>query len=205
MPFQSVLGEPAKKRMSPKEVGCEFCPLNKIPGIHKVMGEVHGREVFIWGMAPGPNENDEREQFVGKSGKLLWQELKRVGITRDMCDIQNVVRCFPADRGEDSFPALRMRDPTKEEIHCCSVYTKRAIERSQAKVDIPVCRSAFISRVRLRDGSVEIPRFRVGRREGGGACYKHTSRPHAANYQVLHSFGIAIRWFGLLREELAFQ
>jgi hypothetical protein len=66
MPFQNVLGEPAKKRMSPKEVGCEFCPLNKIPGIHKVMGEVHGREVFIWGMAPGPNENDEPEEFVGK-------------------------------------------------------------------------------------------------------------------------------------------
>ena len=82
MPFQNVLGEPAKKRMSPKEVGCEFCPLNKIPGIHKVMGEVHGREVFVWGMAPGPNENDEPEEFVGKSGKLLWQELKRVGITR---------------------------------------------------------------------------------------------------------------------------
>ena len=32
-------------RLSAKRVGCEFCPLNKVPGIHKVFGEVHGREV----------------------------------------------------------------------------------------------------------------------------------------------------------------
>ena len=146
MPFENVLGaerpkriilDPDKpKKLSAKEVGCEFCPLNKIPGIHKVKGEVHGREVFIWGMAPGPNENEELREFVGKSGKLLWQELKRVGITRSMCDVQNVVRCYPADRDEDAWPALKMRNPTTEEIHCCSIYTKRAIEKHQAKVHL---------------------------------------------------------------------
>jgi hypothetical protein len=39
----------------------------------------------------------------------------------------------------------------------------------------------------------------------GGPVYKYTSRPHAANCQVLHFRGVAIRCFGLLREELAFQ
>ena len=123
-------------RLSAKRVGCEFCPLNKVPGIHKVFGEVHGREVFIWGMAPGPQENEEGREFIGKSGKLLWQELKRVGITRSMCDVQNVVRCYPADREEDSWPALKMRNPSKEEIHCCSIYTKRALEKQKAKVHL---------------------------------------------------------------------
>ena len=130
------MGAKEALRLAPKEVGCQFCRLNQVPGIHKVMGEVHGREVFVWGMAPGPKENDERKEFVGKSGELLWQELERVGILRSKCDIQNVVRCYPANRDEDSFPALKMRDPTKEEIRCCSVYTKRAIERSQAKVHL---------------------------------------------------------------------
>lgn len=86
---------------SSNEVGCEFCPLNKVPGIHKIKGEVHGREVFIWGMAPGPQENIAGQEFVGPSGELLWQELGLVGITRLMCDIQNTVRCFPANRDED--------------------------------------------------------------------------------------------------------
>jgi uracil-DNA glycosylase family 4 len=147
MPFQNVLagerpkrtfiGEtPKKPKLSAKEVGCEFCPLNGIAGIHKVIGTVHGREVFIWGMAPGPDENREGREFIGKSGKLLWQELKRVGISREMCDVQNVVRCYPADRDEDEYPALKMRNPTAEEIHCCSIYTKRAIEKQQAKVHL---------------------------------------------------------------------
>jgi uracil-DNA glycosylase family 4 len=125
----------SKNRLSPKEVGCEFCPLNKVPGIHEVKGEVHGREVFIWGIAPGREENEELREFVGKSGKLLWQELERVGILQSMSDVQNIVRCFPV-RDEGRRPALKMRDPSKEEIHCCSVYTQDAMRQSQAKVHL---------------------------------------------------------------------
>lgn len=77
----------SKKHLSPKEVGCAFCPLNKVPGIHKVKGEVHGREIFIWGIAPGPQENEKLTEFIGKSGELLWQELERVGILRSKCDV----------------------------------------------------------------------------------------------------------------------
>lgn len=126
----------SEERLSPRKVGCEFCRLNEVAGIHKVKGEVHGREVFIWGMAPGRQENDELREFVGKSGKLLWQELERVGILRSKCDVQNLVRCFPADQDEDSLRGLRMRDPRKDEIHCCSVYTEDAVRRSQAKVHL---------------------------------------------------------------------
>jgi uracil-DNA glycosylase family 4 len=117
-----------------KEIGCEFCSLDENPGIRKVHGEVNGREVFIWGMAPGREENKEELEFVGKSGRLLWQELELVGIKRPMCDIQNVVRCFPTKK--DSWPALKMRNPSKDEVHCCSKFTNIAIEKSKAKVHI---------------------------------------------------------------------
>src|ERR1039458_8676292 len=126
----------SKKHLSPKEVGCAFCPLNKVPGIHKVKGEVHGREIFIWGIAPGPQENEKLTEFIGKSGELLWQELERVGILRSKCDVQNIVRCFPADQVENSRHPLKKRNPSKEEIHCCSVYTKDAIRLSRAKMHL---------------------------------------------------------------------
>ena len=119
---------------SQKGVGCESCPLDKVPRIRKVLGEVNGREVFVWGIAPGPDENKEGREFVGKSGELLWYELGLVGIERSRCDVQNVVRCFPTK--EESRPALKMRDPSEEEIHCCSKFTKAAIEKSQAKLHI---------------------------------------------------------------------
>jgi len=142
MPFNGVLEEifPQGRKMrvaAPKKgLGCEYCPLNKVPGINKIFCEVTGKDIFIWGMAPGPEENRAGEEFIGRAGKLLWSELKRVGVRRSDCDIQNVVRCFPADRNEDVWPPLSMRDPTKEEIKCCSIYTKKAIEESQAKLHL---------------------------------------------------------------------
>lgn len=128
--------EDKPKKLSPKQVGCQYCPLNDVKGIKKVFGVVEGKDIFIWGMAPGPQENRDEKEFIGPSGDFLWAELRRVGIRRSDCDIQNVVRCFPADRDEDQYPALKMRNPSKEEIHCCSVYTKQAIQKSQAKVHL---------------------------------------------------------------------
>jgi DNA polymerase len=144
-PKRGFLDGQKPEELSAKKVGCEFCPLDKVPGIRKIFGEVNGAEVFIWGMAPGQDENKEGKEFVGKAGKLLWQELERVGIKRPMCDVQNVVRCYPPDRVEiHSSPAglsarsvqRRRHHPTKDEIHCCSKFTKAAIEKSRAKVHL---------------------------------------------------------------------
>ena len=75
--------------------GCEYCPLNEVPGIRKIKGTVEGKDIFVWAQSPGLEENRDERELVGRSGKFLWEELKRVGITREMCDIQNVVRCVP--------------------------------------------------------------------------------------------------------------
>jgi uracil-DNA glycosylase family 4 len=53
-----------------------------------------------------------------------------------MCEIQNVVRCFTADYDDSVYPPLTGRDPSKEEIHCCSIYTQKALEKQQAKVHL---------------------------------------------------------------------
>src|SRR5512147_1943165 len=107
MAFRNVLevetaNEPGKKKkLNPKEVGCAYCPLNIVKGVHKIMGEVTGKQVFIWGQSPGSEDNREGREFLGKAGDFLWAELRRVGITRQMCDVQNVVRCLPADVNEN--------------------------------------------------------------------------------------------------------
>lgn len=121
---------------TPDKRGCDFCPLSKVKGVHKVLGKVRGRKIFIWPQSPGPNENRERKELVGKSGDFLWEELHRVGITRDMCDIQNVVRCSPVDRQEGRWPPLKMRAPNKAEIKCCSIYNEKVIPKSKAKLNL---------------------------------------------------------------------
>jgi uracil-DNA glycosylase family 4 len=118
--------------------GCDNCPLNHLEkhGIKKIKGKIRGHKIFVWAQSPGPEENKEGIELFGPSGQFLWQELKRVGITRKHCDIQNVVRCWPVDKQENMWPRFKMRAPTKEEIKCCSVYNDRALEKSKAKLHL---------------------------------------------------------------------
>lgn len=113
--------------------GCAFCPRNGADGIRKIKGHVRGKKLFTWAQSPGPTENEVGKELVGKAGKWFWKEMEAVGLTRDDCDIQNMVRCYPAD---EVHGRLVMRDPTKEEIFCCSLYTDQAIVKSRAKVHI---------------------------------------------------------------------
>src|SRR5678809_249163 len=121
-----------RKPRKPKEDnrGCEYCPLNKVKGIKKIMGKVEGKDAAIFAQSPGPNENDQGQELLGKAGQWFWKQLKRVGLYREDFDIQNVVRCFPADNEDGE---LVMRDPSAKEIKCCSLHTEHAVEKLKAK------------------------------------------------------------------------
>lgn len=149
MPFENLL-EPEREVVRPPRLktksakiqkkalggGCSVCPLNKVPGVKKIFGTVVGKPIFIWAQSPGPQENKEARELVGKAGQWWWKECEAAGITRDMCDIQNVVRCYPANYHPDQYPPLAMRDPTKEEIHCCSIYNTEALVKAKARVHL---------------------------------------------------------------------
>jgi len=118
--------------------GCDNCPskLNWKHGVKPIFGEVTGKKIFVWAQSPGPQENKAVKELIGPSGDWLWNELKSVGIKRDDCDIQNVVRCFPADYQDYEWPPLKMRSPEKVEIKCCQKFNQLAIEKSKAKVHL---------------------------------------------------------------------
>jgi len=113
--------------------GCEFCPQNEVHGIKKIKGKVEGKSIFVWAQSPGPNENIEGRELIGNAGKWFWDRMAEVDIEREDCDIQNVMRCFPANRKNGK---LVMRDPSDEELFCCSLYTDQAIQKSRAKVHL---------------------------------------------------------------------
>lgn len=113
------------------ERGCSFCTQNNVKGIKKIFNKVRGRKIMIFTSAPGPKENEEGKTLYGTSGDFLFDELEKVGISYKDCDIQNAVRCYPADRRDGS---LYKREPKKEELHCCSKYTEEALAKSEAKI-----------------------------------------------------------------------
>jgi len=127
--WQGILN-PSHLLVASRESGCLGCPLEKQ---RKVMGwdEVLGRRVMVWGQSPGKDEIAKGAAFVGRSGRFLWRELARVGLTRDQCDVQNVLRCRPSFRDEAGL--LRDREPEPNELKHCSVYNDVALRKNGGK------------------------------------------------------------------------
>jgi uracil-DNA glycosylase family 4 len=116
--------------------GCDFCPLNKIEGLHKIknLDKLQGKDIMVWAQNPGQEENRRKTELVGPAGQFLWEHAAAVGLYREDCDIQNVIRCWTVT--ENEFGQWEPRNPTKEEIHACSIYTEEALEKVQGKTKV---------------------------------------------------------------------
>jgi uracil-DNA glycosylase len=89
-------------------------------------GNPEGRVMFV-GEAPGRDEDIEGLPFVGRSGKLLDQMLKAIGLDRAKVYIANIVPWRPPGN----------RTPTPVETQICLPFIQRQIEL--ADPDILVC------------------------------------------------------------------
>ena len=66
--------------------------------------------LMVIGEAPGREEDEGGQAFIGRSGRLLFQLLEEeVGLLRSQCFVTNVVKCRP--------PANRT--PTRGELGAC--------------------------------------------------------------------------------------
>ena len=127
---------------------CQQCTLK---GNFKVLGEGNlNSEIMIIGEAPGETEVTLKRPFVGRSGQLLTETLKKVGIDRSMCYITNAVLCHP----------LQNRTPTKEEINNCRERLVRTITKVQPKIIISLGGCALYS-ILKKNVSIEKMRGKV--------------------------------------------
>lgn len=89
--------------------GCAGCPLNTAqltsPKMPPTGAPRRETEVYILGEAPGADEDERGEQFVGASGRILRQEIPSA--QRDSVRWNNVIRCFPGDTLVTSPRAIR--------------------------------------------------------------------------------------------------
>ncbi|MBO4853595.1 MAG: uracil-DNA glycosylase [Oscillospiraceae bacterium] len=81
-------------------------------------------EVLLIGEAPGANEDEQGEPFVGRAGKLLDDMLAMIGLTRQKIYITNSVKCRPPQN----------RDPLNTEKDACRGYLRRQVELMHPKI-----------------------------------------------------------------------
>ena len=75
---------------------CQRCKLAKMGRTQVVfgVGNPHASVMFV-GEAPGFNEDQQGEPFVGAAGKLLNDLLQSAGLSRSDIYIANVIKCRP--------------------------------------------------------------------------------------------------------------
>ena len=93
------------------------------------VGSIDAKLMFI-GEAPGADEDDQGEPFVGKAGQLLTRIIQAMGLTRETVYIGNILKCRPDTPGQ----AAGNRKPTPEEMKTCIPYLHEQIDLIRPKV-----------------------------------------------------------------------
>jgi uracil-DNA glycosylase family 4 len=88
--------------------------------------------LLIVGEAPGENEDETGEPFVGSSGQVLDKLIRSVGLAPEAVYICNVIKCRP--------PGNRV--PTKAEVSACRSYLFRQIMLVKPRVIVTLGQTA---------------------------------------------------------------
>lgn len=149
-------------------ISCVKCSLSKtrtnsVPG----KGNPNAEILFI-GEAPGRNEDQKGEPFVGTAGKILTEALNSAGLSRDDVYITNVVKCRPPNN----------RVPLQEEKESCQPYLSKELEIIKPKIICIMGNTAYASL--LNGNSITKNRGKIIEKDG--QRYFLTIHPAATIY-----------------------
>ena len=119
-------------------LACEACELCKTrTQVVFGVGDPEAEVLFI-GEAPGKNEDEQGEPFVGRAGKLLDEMLAMIGLQRENIYITNSVKCRPPEN----------RDPLNTEKDACRGYLRRQVKLMRPKIIVCLGRISAMEFIR---------------------------------------------------------
>jgi len=93
------------------------------------VGSIDTDLMFV-GEAPGADEDEQGEPFVGKAGQLLTKIIETMGRSRSDVYIGNILKCRPDTPGQSA----GNRKPTPDEMATCIPYLHEQIDLIRPKV-----------------------------------------------------------------------
>jgi uracil-DNA glycosylase len=118
---EAKIADPTKAlRLIREDLGdCTRCCLHKQGRKQIVFGVGNpSAELMFIGEAPGADEDQQGEPFVGRAGQLLNNMIKAMGLRREDVYIANIIKCRPPGN----------RTPERDECETCSPFLMRQIE-----------------------------------------------------------------------------
>jgi uracil-DNA glycosylase len=111
---------------------CIACPLHKTR-TQTVFGVGDAQaKLMIIGEAPGFNEDQQGQPFVGRAGQLLTRMLQAIGFERSQVYIANILKCRPPNN----------RDPQLDEVAQCTPFLDEQIALIKPRLLLAVGRIA---------------------------------------------------------------
>jgi DNA polymerase len=114
-----------------RALSCVKCPhlassrKNVVFGV----GNIDAQLMFV-GEAPGADEDEQGEPFVGRAGQLLTKIIQATGLSRADVYIANILKCRPDTPGQSA----GNRKPTPDEMATCIPYLHEQIDLIRPKV-----------------------------------------------------------------------
>jgi len=137
------------------------------------VGNLDAAIMFV-GEAPGGDEEDQGEPFVGRAGQLLNKMIGAMGLQREQVYIGNILNWRPEMPRNPDGSQTGNRPPTAEEMNYCLPFIRAQIEIIQPKVLVTLGKTAV-------DGLLGFDRFKsMGAARGAWHDYEGT--PLRATY-----------------------
>ncbi|HEX3322731.1 MAG TPA: uracil-DNA glycosylase [Terriglobales bacterium] len=124
---EQTVSDPAKAlKIIREDLGdCTRCVLHKQGRKQIVFGVGTPKaDLMFIGEAPGADEDEQGEPFVGRAGQLLTNMIKAMGLTREQVYIANIIKCRPPNN----------RTPERDECETCSPFLMRQVAAIKPKV-----------------------------------------------------------------------
>ena len=121
-------------------------------------------DLMLVGEAPGADEDQQGEPFVGRAGQLLTKIIEAMGFRRDDVYIANVIKCRPPGN----------RNPKPIEIETCEPFLLKQVELIQPKV---ICALGSFAAQALLHTDEKISRLRGRFHDYHGAKLMPTYHP----------------------------
>ncbi len=122
---------------------CQKCVLGKTRTKSVFSAGVPNNKIVLIGEAPGFNEDQTGEPFVGRAGQLLDKILESVGFSRkENIYICNTLKCRPPEN----------RDPLPEEKAACRAYLDAQLDILKPKIILLCGKVALSSFLETKEG-----------------------------------------------------
>jgi len=113
-----------REEIGPLCMRCKLATLGRKQVVFGI-GNPNADLMFV-GEAPGADEDEQGEPFVGRAGQLLTKIIEAIGLRRDDVYIANVIKCRPPGN----------RNPEPDEVDQCEPFLFRQVDAIKPKVVI---------------------------------------------------------------------